>query len=121
MEAVTLVEAEVDPTFSTREELLAELDNLRRAYQSKDEALTRFRESAEHWKAEYDKIGEIQFSPSGDNHHNAALCPYCNPKQLAERDRMITEIRKLREFETYVCQVIAMGEQDALTIEKLPR
>lgn len=22
---------------------------------------------------------DFQFSPSGDNHHNAALCPYCSP------------------------------------------
>lgn len=21
----------------------------------------------------------MQFSPTGDNHHNAALCPYCSP------------------------------------------
>lgn len=22
---------------------------------------------------------DFQFQPSGDNHHNAALCPYCSP------------------------------------------
>jgi hypothetical protein len=22
---------------------------------------------------------DFQFSPEGDNHHNAALCPYCSP------------------------------------------
>lgn len=27
-----------------------------------------------------------QFAPMGDNHHNAALCPYCNPILKAERD-----------------------------------
>ena len=25
-------------------------------------------------------IEEIRFAPLGDNHHNAAKCPYCNPK-----------------------------------------
>lgn len=22
----------------------------------------------------------LRFSPLGDNHHNAAMCPYCTPK-----------------------------------------
>lgn len=26
---------------------------------------------------------DFQFAPEGDNHHNAALCPYCSPKEVA--------------------------------------
>ena len=26
----------------------------------------------------------MQFSPTGDNHHNAAMCPYCTPRPKAE-------------------------------------
>lgn len=24
---------------------------------------------------------DFQFRPEGDNHHNAALCPYCSPRE----------------------------------------
>ncbi len=26
------------------------------------------------------ELSEARFRPMGDNHHNAAACPYCNPK-----------------------------------------
>lgn len=26
---------------------------------------------------------DFQFRPEGDNHHNAALCPYCSPDRVA--------------------------------------
>jgi hypothetical protein len=28
---------------------------------------------------------DFQFAPEGDNHHNAALCPYCSPSPGALR------------------------------------
>lgn len=31
------------------------------------------------------KIRGVQFSPTGDNHHNALLCPYCNPNKFELR------------------------------------
>lgn len=37
--------------------------------------------------SEVERLRLIQFSPTGDNHHNAALCPYCGAplrKALAE-------------------------------------
>jgi hypothetical protein len=34
---------------------------------------------------------------------------------------VIEEIERLRQFETYVCQVIAMGDQAHLTVEDLPK
>lgn len=30
-----------------------------------------------------DSLFDLQFRPSGDNHHNAMLCPYCNPNRSA--------------------------------------
>jgi hypothetical protein len=38
---------------------------------------------------------------------------------LSEKQRV--EIRRLMRFETYVCQVIAMGNQADLTVEELPK
>lgn len=34
---------------------------------------------------------------------------------------VIEEVDRLRRFETYVCQVIAMGQQADLTVEALPK
>ncbi len=35
---------------------------------------------AEERKAAKRELAEAKFSPAGDNHHNAAKCPYCNPE-----------------------------------------
>lgn len=32
--------------------------------------------------AEIGRLKLLQFSPAGDNHHNAFACPYCNPDGL---------------------------------------
>ena len=47
--------------------------------------------------AEIEKLRLLQFSSLGDNHHNALVCPYCNPdKQLGD----VTALRaKLAECE----------------------
>ena len=40
---------------------------------------------------EIERLRALQFSPSGDNHHNAALCPHCGEplrKALAEIERL---------------------------------
>ncbi len=42
-----------------------------------------------------EQVADARFHPMGDNHHNAFVCPYCNPEKLdplAMRD----EIRELR-------------------------
>ncbi len=36
---------------------------------------------------------EARYSPLGDNHHNAAQCPYCNPKYAA----LQSEVERLRK------------------------
>lgn len=33
------------------------------------------------------ELAQARFSPMGDNHHNAMLCPYCNP--LAQRPEAV--------------------------------
>ena len=35
------------------------------------------------------RVAEARFAPMGDNHHNAAACPYCNP----ELQKMLAEAR----------------------------
>jgi len=55
-----------------------------------------------HWKTEHDKafaevtrLRSAQFEPSGDNHHNAAMCPHCGEqlrKALEENARLKAEI-----------------------------
>lgn len=55
-------------------------ERLAAAEKARDEAL-----------AEVKQIRGIQFEPSGDNHHNAALCPYCGEplrQALAEIERL---------------------------------
>lgn len=39
----------------------------------------------------------------------------------AHARELATDNERLRRFETYVCQVIAMGGQANLTVESLPR
>lgn len=43
--------------------------------------------AAEHWQRGYEQgRRDFQFRPEGDNHHNAALCPYCSPALATTRD-----------------------------------
>lgn len=39
----------------------------------------------------------LRYSPTGDNHHNAATCPYCRPKLDQERDQLRAEVAKLTQ------------------------
>jgi hypothetical protein len=41
------------------------------------------------------ELAEAKFAPLGDNHHNAAACPYCSPKlaQGQERTALIEQLR----------------------------
>ena len=42
---------------------------------------------------DYDRdIKAAKFAPLGDNHHNAAQCPYCNPK-YTEQAKTIERLR----------------------------
>ena len=53
-----------------------------------------YREAAD----EIERLGQCQFEPSGDNHHNAALCPHCGEplrKALAEIERLRGENSQL--------------------------
>jgi FtsZ-binding cell division protein ZapB len=50
--------------------------------------------------AEVERLRNLQFEPSGDNHHNAALCPYCGEplrKALAEVERLKAENEELSD------------------------
>lgn len=40
---------------------------------------------------EIEKARVLQFSPTGDNHHNAALCPHCG-EPLREAARLLRSI-----------------------------
>jgi hypothetical protein len=53
-----------------------------------DRVSDRLREELAHWKQQ-------AFRPLGDNHHNAALCPYCNPI-LAKQEQFQSESERLR-------------------------
>lgn len=46
--------------------------------------------------AEVERLQAERFTPLGDNHHNAALCPYCSPKIRAELDRYSAAADKMR-------------------------
>jgi hypothetical protein len=37
----------------------------------------------------------VQFSPTGDNHHNAWKCPYCRPEMEKERPAIIEECARV--------------------------
>lgn len=41
------------------------------------------------------ELAQARFSPMGDNHHNAMLCPYCNPlpAQRPEERQQLIEAR----------------------------
>lgn len=48
--------------------------------------------ASEEDRAEIARIRDLQFRPTGDNHHNAALCPHCGEplrKALAEIERLV--------------------------------
>lgn len=69
---------------------------------------------AEERKQAKKELAEAKFSPAGDNHHNAAKCPYCNPAYLNNRTAETTvsqlrqELEKLRaDTVTEVCDWIA--------------
>lgn len=54
---------------------------------------------------------EARFAPLGDNHHNAAKCPYCRPtfqdgiKRIAELEREIRELKTVRDAATVrICE-----------------
>jgi hypothetical protein len=51
---------------------------------------------------------EARFSPMGDNHHNAAACPYCRPEVEAERDQSRKQVEKA---ELYRMALARIGEQ----------
>jgi hypothetical protein len=77
--------------------------------------------------AEIERLRLIQFSPTGDNHHNAALCPYCGEplaKALAERDALAARVEGL-EAERARIAVAVMHESQrdsdmlALVVEDL--
>lgn len=66
--------------------LRVERDRLREEVDSRGTRVAALREECERLRA---AVAEAKFSPLGDNHHNAAACPYCNPawsKLQAERD-----------------------------------
>jgi len=42
------------------------------------------------------RLKAMLFEPLGDNHHNAAMCPYCNPK-LEEQTARIAALEKQRD------------------------
>jgi len=58
-----------------------------RLYENRGELSTMQRE-IDRVTAERDRLkkelAEARFRPLGDNHHNAALCPYCNPTLNAQ-------------------------------------
>lgn len=56
--------------------------------------------------AEIEKLRGLQFSPIGDNHHNAWACPHCNPSgktpkqmddDIAAKDARIAELEAENE------------------------
>lgn len=47
---------------------------------------------------------EARFSPLGDNHHNAAACPYCNPKLEAQREQLEQAQRNAWEAGFALCR-----------------
>ena len=64
-----------------------------------------------------------EFIPTESN-MSTKKCDTC--RRLQEKldlnaEECTKEIEKLRRFETYVCQVIAMGNQADLTVEELPK
>lgn len=64
-----------------------------------------------------------EFIPTESN-MSTKKCDTC--RRLQEKldlnaEECTKEIEKLRRFETYVCQVIAMGNQADLTVEALPK
>jgi hypothetical protein len=64
-----------------RRQLLAEQSKLREigivSKQEYDDALAAERQRREAAEAEVERLKALRFSPVGDNHHNAAECPYC--------------------------------------------
>jgi hypothetical protein len=65
------------------------------------------REIADRRAAEAERRGyergrrDFQFAPEGDNHHNAAMCPYCSPaaaagRAAAEAERLRATVAALR-------------------------
>lgn len=39
-------------------------------------------------KSELERFRHIYFTPTGDNHHNADLCPYCSPEGVTQKNRI---------------------------------
>ena len=56
-------------------------------------------------RKEAKQLKDIQFSPSGDNHHNAAMCPHCGDpvrKLQVELDKSVKLISRLKDTLTDV-------------------
>jgi hypothetical protein len=49
------------------------------------------------------ELAEAKFAPLGDNHHNAAACPYCNPKPDPIAAAVDAQLDPLKD------ELIAMG------------
>ena len=47
-----------------------------------------------------ERVREAQFAPEGDNHHNAAACPYCSPA-AASFFNSAAEVEKIRAAYDY--------------------
>lgn len=50
-------------------------------------------------------IDEERFQPLGDNHHNAAECPYCGDPLRAALDKIIMLEHELHELESLRCSL----------------
>jgi hypothetical protein len=73
---------------------------------------------------------EARYSPMGDNHHNAAACPYCRPQFEAERNQALAkgaeeERERLREIvaqfhnDAVRSQIVREEQQEDSSVESI--
>lgn len=55
---------------------------------------------------------EARFAPMGDNHHNAAACPYCNPKLREMIDKAVQRAVKAERDAAHAARAAAEAERD---------
>ena len=68
-----------------------------------------------HLLAENNTLRDVQFSPSGDNHHNAAMCPHCGDpvrKLQAEIEKLETQNVNLTLENSQVSDLIEEVRQE---------
>lgn len=61
-------------------------------------------------KKKVESLEVLYYAPTGDNHHNAALCPYCRPSLEEERKERVA-------LTTRVEGLVTAGEQVAVALE----